>query len=61
MKKIFNIPEEKRNKIARDFMTSVAWSLIWAGAEILIDQIQESIAEKKLEKKLKDLDLDINE
>lgn len=60
MKKMFNISisEEKKNELARDFMTSVAWSLICVGAEILIDQIQESIAEKRMKKTL---DLNINE
>lgn len=56
MKK-FNISEEKKNEIARNFMTSVAWSLIWTGVEIIVDQIQESIAEKRM----KTLDENINE
>lgn len=47
MKK-FIISEEKKNEIARDFMTSVAWSLMWIGVELIVDKIQESIAEKRM-------------
>lgn len=50
MKKMFNISisEEKRNEIVRDFITSVAWTMIWTGVEIIAEQIKESIAEKRM-------------
>lgn len=49
MKKILNISisEEKRNEIVRDFITSIAWTMIWTGVEIIAEQIKVSIAEKK--------------
>lgn len=56
MKKMFNISEEKRNEIVRDFITSVAWTMIWTGVEIIAEQIKESIAEKH-----RHIDLNINE